>query len=458
MATDYKPLAEQIITLVGGKENIETAQNCVTRLRFVLKDESIAKTDEIKATKGVLGVAKQGGQYQVIIGTHVPKVMEAVSTIIGKAPGETVSDPATEKEDAKKDNLFNTFFKTISGCIFPVLGVLGAAGVLKGFLAILTTVGWLSTTNGTYLILHAVSDAALYFMPIILGFSCGKKFGCNPYITAVLGAALVYPDIVSVYTNKTAISFVGIPVIMASYTNSVFPIILSSYIASKIEVIAKKFIPQILQLMFVPFFVLVISAPLAFLAIGPVMTWVSSGLAAGTQAIYSFSPIIAGILLGAFWQVIVIFGLHYAFIPILINNITTMGQDPVNAILGVTVFALSGVALGYSIKVKDKEQKAFAISTMISGLVGVTEPIIYGIALPKKKPFVCAFVGGGIAGAITAAMGAAMQGFGGAGILAGPLMVKVGDSNNIIAWVIASVVAFVVSAVLCFITTKREDK
>jgi len=455
---DCRELAEQIVELVGGKENIETAQNCATRLRIVLVNDSIAKTDEIKALKGVLGVTMQGGQYQIIIGPHVSKVIEAVSVITGKQAGEVVVDEVAAKADMKKNNLFNSFFKTISGCIFPVLGVLGAAGVLKGLLTVLITANVLSAESGTYIILYAAADATLYFMPIILGFSCGKQFGCNPYITAVLGAALVYPGIISVYSNKTAITFMGIPVIMVSYTNSIFPIILSSYVASKIEKVAKKVIPQVLQLLFVPFCVLVITAPLAFLIIGPIMTWVSGILSMGTQTIYGFSPILAGIFLGAFWQVIVIFGLHYAFIPILINNIATMGEDPVNAILSVTVFALCGVALGYALKVKDKEQKAFGISTMVSGLLGITEPIIYGIALPYKRPFVCAFIGGGIAGAIAAAMGLARQGFGGAGLLAAPMMVKEGDPNNFKIWLMTSFVAFVVSGVLCYFTTDKENK
>jgi len=455
---DYKLLASQIIELVGGESNINSVQNCMTRLRFVLKNEDKAKTEEIKVLQGVLGVAQQGGQYQIIIGPNVPKVMAEITKQTQVETAEAINDFSTEKEDLKKSSLFNSFFKTISGCIMPILGILGAAGLLKGFLAIATTFGWMTTETGTYYILYALSDAALYFMPIILGFSCGKVFNCNPYTTAVLGAALVYPNIVAVQSAGEAIQFVGIPVILTSYANSVFPIILASYVASKVEKQVMKFIPQVIQLMFVPMITLVITGPLTFLVVGPIMTWVSNLLAAGTQAIYGFSPIIAGAFLGAFWQLIVIFGLHYAFIPILINNIVTMGEDPVNAILGVTVFALCGAALGFALKIKNKEKKALGFSTMVSGLVGITEPIIYGIAIPYRRTFACAFIGGGIAGAFTALRHGAMQGFGGAGLLQGPLMVKVDDSSNFVTWMIASALAFFISAVLTyFFGIKKEQ-
>ncbi len=455
---DNMKLAQDVIDKVGGPKNIISITNCVTRLRFVLKDEKIAKTAELKETKGVLGVAIQGGQYQVIIGNTVPHVAQAVKDILGIS--EEATQEVNNEESTKKDTLFNRFFKTISGCVFPTMGVMVATGIIKGVLSILTTLGVLTTDSGTYMVLYAAADALLYFFPIIVGFSAGKVFKCNPYITACIGASLVYPSMIAANTAGTALTFIGIPITLTNYANSIFPIILASWVAAKIEKLAKKFIPQMVQLMFVPCTVIVITVPLTFLVIGPVMTIVSNVLAAGTQAIFGFSPLAAGILLGAFWQVIVIFGLHYAFIPVLISNFTTMGCDPINAVLGVTVFALCGTALGYALKVKDKEKKALAFSGLASGLCGITEPIIYSIALPLKKPFVCAFIGGGIAGAITAGFGAKIYGFGGAGLFAGPLMVNpAGIDSSFTTWIIASAVAFLVSAVLCyFFGTNKEGK
>jgi len=453
---DYKDLGVRVVELVGGENNIESVSHCITRLRFVLKDEKIAKTKEIKETKGVLAVMQQGGQYQVVIGNEVEKAYIEVCKVLNIVEGEAQVD----EKIGKKDTILNSLFKSITGIVSPVLGVLGAAGILKGLLSLCVTFGWLTADAGTYKILYSFADGFFYFLPIILGFSAAIKFKSNPYISAAIGAALVYPNIVADYSSAASITFLHIPVVLMNYTSSVFPIIMAAYVASKVEKFFKKVLPTPLKLMFVPLFTAIIVLPLTFMVIGPVGTLISKGLAAGTSGLYTFSPIFAGILLGAFWQVVVIFGLHYAFIPILINNITTMHKDPVNAILSVTVFALAGTALGYAIKVKDKEKKALGFSSCFSALLGVTEPTIYGIAIPNKKAFISAFIGGGIAGGITAGAGAAMYGFGGGGFLAAPMFINpAGIDKSFTIYLIASAVAFVVSAVLTyFVGVKRTEK
>lgn len=453
---DYKELAKQVVMLIGGKDNIENLTHCVTRLRFVLKDEKIAKTDEIKNTKGVLSVIQQGGQYQVVIGTEVKKAYDAVCKEIDVIEGDA---EIKKEESEKKDTLFNTFFKTIIAVIGPVLGVLGASGILKGALSLCTTFNLLVPTDGTYQILYAFADGFFYFLPIMLGFSACLKFKSNPYLGAAIGAALVYPNIVTAYSQQAGLTFLGIPVILMSYTSSVFPIIIAAYIASKIERFFTEKLPTAFKSMFSPCLTAIIVVPLTFLVIGPIATYMSSGLAALTSGLYNFSPLFTGIFLGAFWQVIVIFGLHYAFIPILINNIATMHQDPINAILSVTVYALAGMALGFGLKVKDKEKKAFGFSNCLTGLLGVTEPIIYGIALPYKRTFVCAFIGGGIGGAITAAAGLMMYGFGGGGVLGAPMFLNpTGSNGHFIIYLVASAVAFVVSGVLAYLFGVKSDE
>lgn len=452
---DYKVLAKQVVELVGGKENVQSLTHCVTRLRFVLKDEEVAKTEDIKALKGVLSVVRQGGQYQVVVGTEVKKAYEAVCEVLGTEEGKS-----TLKEDnEKKDTVFNSIFKNITGIFSPVLGVLGGAGIMKAMLSICTTFGILTADSGTYRILYAFADGFFYFLPIILGFSAAARFKSNPYIGAAIGAALVYPDIITIFNNNTAINFLGIPVILMSYTSSVFPIIMAVYLAAKVEKVIDKILPTALKMMFTPFLTALIVVPLTFLVIGPIGTYISKGLAAGTSGIYSFSPILAGVVLGAFWQVIVIFGLHYAFIPILINNIMTMHKDPVNAILSVTVYALAGVALGFALKIRDKEKKAFGFSNVITGLLGITEPIIYGIALPYKRAFACAFIGGGIAGAMTAGAGVVMYGFGGGGLLGAPMFINpTGIDNGFMVYWIASAAAFIISCALTFLFGVKGDE
>lgn len=389
MAKDYTQLAREVVQAVGGKENIISVTNCMTRLRFVLKDDTIPDKETVSAIRDVKGVMNQGGQYQVIIGMHVSEVVKDVK----KEAGLTEEPAAKSKEDyrlMKKDSLWNRFFKTISGCIMPMVGPMIAGGMLKGILVILTTAGVLAKTDGTYLVLYAAADAILYFMPVIVGFTCGKIFDCNPYVTATIGAAFIYPNLMAAVTAEGGITFLGLPVAAATYSNTLFPIILASFVASKLEQLAKKIIPQMVQLMLVPFFVLAITVPLSWLAIGPVMNTVSDLLSTAVFGIFGFSPLLGGLILGAFWQMVVLLGLHAAFIPILINNIVTQGQDPVNAILGLTVWALAGVALGYALKMKDPEKRSVGFGSMASALCGVTEPTIYSIALPNFKLFMSA--------------------------------------------------------------------
>lgn len=447
---DYTQLAKEVVAAVGGKENIVNVTNCMTRLRFVLKDDSIPDKDKVAGIKGVKGVMNQGGQYQVIIGTHVSEVVKDV-----RREAQISGEGSINKEDMKlikKDSLWNRFFKTISGCIMPMLGPMIAGGIIKGILVILVTAGILTKTDGTYLVLYVAGDAILYFMPVIVGFTCGKVFDCNPYVTAVIGAAFLYPDLVSAVSAEGGITFLKIPVAAASYTNTFLPIVLAGFVASKLEKLAKKFIPSMLQLMLVPTFVLAVTVPLSWIVIGPVMNTVSSWLSKGVFGIFGMSPLIGGALLGAFWQLVVLLGLHAAFIPILMNNLFSQGYDPVNAVLGLTVWALAGVTLGYALKNKDPEKRGIGFGSLASALCGVTEPAIYSIALPNFKLFVCAWIGGGISGGILGALGGKMYTMAGDGLFRIPAMINPeGLDISFYGFIICALISFAVSAVLAFI-------
>lgn len=453
---DYTQLAREVIEAVGGKENIVSVSNCMTRLRFVLKDDSIPDKERVSAVKGVKGVMNQGGQYQVIIGTHVSEVVKSVKEEAG------LSEEKPNKDDykvLKKDSLWNRFFKVISGCIMPMIGPMIAGGIIKGLLVILKTAGLLAETDGTYLILYAASDAILYFMPIIVGFTCGKVFDCNSYVTAAIGAAFVYPNLVAAVAAEGGISFLGLPIASTTYSNTLFPIILASFMASRLEKLAKKFIPQMIQLMLVPVFVMMITVPLSWIVIGPVMNFVSNGLSSAVFAVFGFSPLIGGLLLGAFWQLVVLLGLHAAFIPILINNIITQGQDPVNAVLGLTVWALAGVAFGYALRMKDPEKRSIGFGSMASALCGVTEPTIYSIALPNFKLFICAWIGGGISGAVLGALGGKMYAMGGDGLFRIPSMINpAGLDVSFYGFIACAAFAFLVSAALSFVFAAPKKK
>lgn len=446
----YEKLAKKIVQEVGGKENINSVIHCVTRLRFKLKDQSIANTEVLKELEGVMTVIKSGGQYQVVIGEHVSSVFAEVIKLIG---GEAPQADETTEESTEKNTIFSKFVSLISGIFMPVMGAMAAAGILKGFLVALTVVGWVNEEMGVYKILYAASDAFFYFMPILLGFSAGKVFKTNAYITATIGAALVYPTMIEIYNAGEQLSFLQIPVILMNYTQSVIPIILASFLTAKLEKILLRVIPKSLQLIFVPLFITVIIVPLSFIVIGPISVYASELLAKGAMSVYSLSPLVAGLLLAGIWQIAVMFGLHWAFIAIFINNITTLGYDPINALLYCTVFAQTGAALAVSLRTRETKMKSLSTTATISGFLGITEPAIYGVNLPLKKPFIFACIGGGVGGAIAGFFNAKMYGgFASGGVFGIPMFINPdGISWEFYGFTISLVAALITAFLLTFL-------
>lgn len=406
----YEQLAKDIIANVGGKENVSSVVHCITRLRFKLKDESKANTEVLKNMDDVVTVMKSGGQYQVVIGNHVPDVYKAV-TAVGGFQGQSHVEA---EEEGPKGSLFSRFIDMISSIFTPVLGVLAATGMIKGFNALFVALGWLENTSGTYQILNATGDALFYFLPIFLGYTAIKKFGGTPFVGMAIGAALVYPTLSTLtageplytvfagtmFESPIYVTFLGIPVILMSYSSSVIPIIISAFFAAKVEYWLKTVIPDVVKAFVVPLLTLVIVVPVTFIVIGPVATWAGSLLGQGTLAVYNLSPVIAGLLLGGFWQVFVIFGLHWGLVPIAFNNVATMGYDTILALVFAASFAQIGAVLAILIKTKNKKLKSLSIPAFISGIFGVTEPAIYGITLPLKKPFIMSCIGGAVGGAV----------------------------------------------------------
>ncbi|MED4227772.1 beta-glucoside-specific PTS transporter subunit IIABC [Neobacillus cucumis] len=457
----YEKLSKDILELIGGKENVNSVFHCVTRLRFKLKDESIAKTEEIKNLDGVVTVMKSGGQYQVVIGNHVPDVYAAVLAVGGLSG---VSENASNN-DGKKVGVGAKFIDMISGVFTPILGVLAATGMLKGFAALILALHWVEATSGTYSLLNIAGDGLFNFLPIFLGYTAMKKFGGTPFVGMAIAAALVHPGLTALSAGKPLytlfkgtlfqsdihVTFLGIPVILMSYASSVIPIVLSAFFAVKVEKGFKKIIPDVVKTFLVPFFTIMVMVPLTFLVIGPIATWAGSLLGAGTIWIYQLSPIVAGLVLGGFWQVFVMFGLHWGLVPIAMNNISSLHYDPILATTTFVSFAQTGAVLGVMLKTKNKKLKSLSIPAFISGIFGVTEPAIYGISLPLKKPFIMSCIAGGIGGGIIGAFGSKLWMFGGMGIFAIPSFIKPGAGLDMAFW--GAMIAIVVSFVLGFILT-----
>lgn len=467
----YEPLAKRIIELIGLKENVKSVTHCATRLRFKLKDENIADTEAINQLDGVVTVMQSGGQYQVVIGTHVSQVYAYILSELDLNQNESQLVSNDETGNEKQESLFNRLIDVISSVFTPILGILAASGMIKGLVAILLVSGLVTTESGTYQILWAVGDALFYFFPVALGYTSAKKFNLNPLLGIVIGAALLYPNLANligtpapsmmfqgtVFEAPVYFKFLGIPVLMMSYGQSVIPIILATFCAAKLEKWLQKVCPDIVKMFFVPFFTLLIVIPLTFILIGPIATWASSLLSSAVLWIYNISPPLAGAIIGGLWQVLVMFGLHWGFIPIGLLNIQSFGYDPVMALMFAVPFATMGSVLGVMLKTKDKKVKSLCAPCFITGIFGISEPAIYGITLPRKTPFYCTLIAGAVGGTIMGFAGSKTYTQGGMGIFALPNRISEnGLDMGFYGSLVGIIAAFIVAFILTFVFWKES--
>lgn len=463
----YEKLAQDIVVNVGGKENVSGLVHCITRLRFTLKDESMAQDEILKNMDGVITVMKSSGQYQVVIGNHVPEVFEDVCKILD------LENNSGESEPPKKQKKIDLLIDTVSGIFQPILGIMAACGMLKGFNTLFATLHLYSETSGGYLVINAAGDALFTFLPLFLGYTAAKKFGLKPMIGLALGAAMCYPGIQgsaiaegakplytllngTMFASPVYVDFFGIPIISIDYTGTVIPIILTVWFASKCEKFFNRYVPDLVKFFFVPMLTLLVALPVAMIVIGPIATFASTLISEFTLMIRSFSPLLAGAIVGATWQILVIFGIHWGFIPVYINNIMTLGYDNVMMPFFACTFATSAVVLGIYFKTKDKKLKQMAIPNFISGIFGVTEPAIYGMLLPLKKPFIISCIAGGIGGAFYGHFNFRKFIMGGMGIFELPNMMNPdGSMGNIIVALVGIVISMTVGFLLTVIFYKE---
>ena len=449
---EYKALAQDILSRVGGKENIVSLVHCATRLRFKLKENKKADAEGLKMNPGIIMVVESGGQFQVVIGNHVHDVWQAVRSEAG-----LTDDSEPVAETGEKTSVLGQIIDVVSGIFTPFIGVLAASGILKGMLALAVVCGWLAPQQATYQIWFAASDALFFFFPLFLGYTAGKKFGGNPFITMVIGGALTHPLMIQAFeasqvSGAGATHFLGIPVTFINYSSSVIPIILASWASCWLERRSNAVLPPAMKNFFTPAICLAVVVPLTFLAIGPVATWLSQLLAHGYQIIYAVAPWLAGAAMGALWQVCVIFGLHWGLVPLMINNLAVLGQDSMLPMLLPAVMGQVGAALGIFLRSRDARQKVLAGSAISAGIFGVTEPAIYGLNLPLRRPFIFGCVAGAIGGAIVGFSNSHVYSFGFANIFTLAQMIPPqGIDATLWGGAIGIVAALVISCVLTFV-------
>lgn len=448
--------------------------HCITRLRFTLKDESLANDDVLKGMSGVVTVMKSGGQYQVVIGNHVAEVYEDVLPLLDLREDGDVNQ--ADGSGAGKKRLLDRAIDVVSGIFQPILGIMAACGMLKGFNTLFEALGFYTETSGIYMVINAAGDALFNFLPLFLGYTAAKKFHLKPMLGLAVGAAMCYPSIqlgsleaggTALYTlfegtmfaSPVYLTFLGIPVIAANYTGTVIPVILAVWFASKCEKLFNRIVPDLVKFFFVPMLTLLVTLPVTLLLLGPAATFGSMLISEFTLAIRDFSPLVAGAVVGFTWQILVIFGLHWGFIPVYINNVMTLGYDNVMMPFFACTFATSAVVLAIFFKTRDKKLKEMAIPNFISGIFGVTEPAIYGILLPLKKPFVISCIAGGIGGAFYGHFNFRKFILGGMGIFELPNMMNPdGTMGNIIVAFAGIAISMAVGFVLTMMFYRDEKE
>ena len=458
---DYSALAQDILRHVGGAGNVSNVVHCATRLRFRLNNQTLADKDVVSGLPGVITVVENGGQFQVVIGNNVPKVYAAL-------PQELTADKEeSNDEGASGGSVMSRVIDVVSSIFAPILGVLAATGILKGLLLIAVAAKWMETTSPTYQILYAAADALFMFLPMYLAVTAARKFNSNPYVALTLAGALLYTQLASIRmpidgeivattlrdwgSAGNSVTFFGIPVILQSYTSSVVPIVLGVWVMSYLEKFFNRHIHESVRNFITPLIVLIIMVPLTLMTLGPLGVYLGNGMAAIIEAAYGFSPILMGILVGGLWQVLVIFGIHWGIVPIFINNLATQGFDPVKTAAFPAVLAQAGAALGVFLRLRNKKEKAIVGSTVIAGIFGITEPAIYGVNLPRKRPLIIGCIAGAIGGGITGAMGVLVFGTGAPGLLTLPIGIDPdGNTGNLIWLLVGTAVAFVLATVGTF--------
>ncbi len=436
---DYQAIAKEILKDVGGKDNIVDVTHCYTRLRFVLKDTKQANKEALLQTEGVISVVESGGQYQVVLGNKVAHVYNALEPLLAQ-------QLTTKTSTKEKNSLGNRILNTVAAIFTPVVPAIAASGMLKGILAIAVMVANnfyqvdLKPLN-TYIILSAASDALFYFMPVILGYSAAKVFKTNEYIPMVIGATLCYPTIVSLMTEKSAVTLFGLHVTKANYVSTVIPIILAIFMLAYVQRFLEKVIPEVLKIIMVPTLSLLLMIPATLLLFGPIGIYLGDGVNWLYYYIMNLSPILLGGFIGGIWCVLVIFGAHRGLVPIGINDVARTGRQNLLAFAGAANFSQAGAAFGVFVRTKNKDLKAVAASATVTALFGITEPAIYGANLRLKKPMIYAVASGAAGGALMGWGGSYGTAFANQGLLTIPVYAEAG-TKAFICYLLGCGIAF----------------
>lgn len=447
----YQTFNEEIIRLVGGKENIQAVVHCMTRLRFTLNDRSKAKTEELKELDGVIDVVSNNVAYQIIIGTHVNEVHAELISMLGISPTST-----EETEVKEKKNPFKAAMDLLSETMTPVIEPIIASGLLAGFLSLFSITGLISADSPTYQLLDSIRSAVFFFLPIFIAMSCAKRLKASPYLAVALAATLVSSSI----NDVAGLSIFGIQLPQMVYANSFIPIILAVWFMGQLTVLLKKYVPKFLQYFLNPLLIMVICLPVTLLIFGPIGIWIGDGIGWFFEVLHNtFGSWIVVMLYAAFQPFLIMLGAGNFMMPLALNFVNKMGYDPIFlAAATISDLAVSGAMLGYFLRAKDSKQKQLFGTVSFSALMGVTEPAIYGAFIKFRRPFIAVMIGGGLGGLFAGLMNVKTYSIVW-GLMGLPSYADNQDFSNLVFMIISVVIGFVAAAVSAYILgIPQEEK
>ncbi|MCM3172302.1 beta-glucoside-specific PTS transporter subunit IIABC [Paenibacillus sp. MER 99-2] len=450
---DYRKLGHEITELVGKKDNIARLTHCATRLRFELHDISKAETEKLKALPGVITVVNNGGQYQVVVGNEVQQVYRAITQQMGSASRSegSQSDSSNSKAPKQKQSWISRFISVISTTFTPVIPAIIGAGMIKAILAVLVLTGLVTTESQNYYILNTIADAAFYFMPILLAYGASIKFETSPILAMTVAGVLLHPGWSALMSEGKDVFFIGVPVRLTDYAGSVLPIIIVVWLMSYIERFAERVSPSMIKFFTKPMLVLLITAPLALVAIGPFGTYLNDLVAMGAEAINDRASWLIPLLMGTLQPFLIVTGTAWAMTPIATSQLTKNGYEMINGpgMLASNI-AQGGATLAVALKTKNKKLKQLAASSGFTAVLGITEPSLYGVTLKLKKPLIAAMIGGGVAGIYAGLTGLVRYAFVSPGLAALPAFIG-SNPMNIVHAIVTCLIAFVVTFALTWV-------
>lgn len=458
--TDFGPLASSVAEALGGPENVRSVTHCATRLRFKVKDTEKVDLKKAAEVPGVITSLYAGGQHQVVVGNDVPLAYAALMDVQGMRAkgtkdGNADQEPVEDDGPAEKVNILNKFIDLISSLFTPMLWTLAGIGLGKAGLSLATALGVLDSTATTYVVFNGIFDGLFYFLPFFLAVTAAQKFRVNQFIAMAIVAALLHPTMEAL-VGQEGLTFIGLPLNMMSYSSSVIPVVVAVWLAGYPQRWLEKVLPGAIRNFLTPLIVITIMVPLVLFIVGPITLGLANGVSAGVTFLFETVPWLAGAVLGAFWQVFVLFGLHWGLIPIMVNDLATQGFSYMSAPLMAAIFGQVGAAAAVWLRTKNPQRRKVAGSGVISGFfAGVTEPIIYGVNLPLKFPFYAGIIAGGIGGAIIAVGGSAFDSFVLPSVLAFPTGMAIGNFTTLL---IGSFLALVLAFVLTLFFVNRAEK